>query len=955
MRHSSIISALLFFATILPPFVYGQDKQTAVFPDENKNIIFIEGEDAVSTNFAVEPTLYYGASKSRTLQLNRSESLEGGSPFFAEYVLYVEEGGTFRFFYGGTPAGPREDVSTSYTSPFRLTVDDGEPVSVYRRDMNVRGVYIPSYYWCDLGPVSLEKGTHRLKIEVDEKRKYDGKYYFYLDNLFLIREEALAAPGEPLPDVFPPSLSAETDLVFSTIPQYEERISEEPQNTDHYEQLAFVYTLVGDYSNALRILQRAQLVQPENALFLILEAKNRIWNGDITQGLSVYKEVLGMAPERKSVWAEAGKVAAWTGNYQESIFFYEEGLSYHPEDLGLTVNLGMTHLWQGEVNNAEDYFQQAYTIAEESESLMEDLASIFRVNGYPEKAVEVYRRGTELFPEAIGFYLELEELYSSLGKTEEAKEVIAAITNTFVMSDRLQQFIDTFHLKQNLRDEIIDDYVQQVRSAPDNLELRKLLVQTYLWNGKQDSAIKEYLNTLANYAYRHFRDFYDKSSLTMQLLDTAYIYYSYSNRFSSSFRETKQTLTSLYSEYEQALKEYQRYQAKLESEDGAAEDPTIEERLDHAEEKLRTFIIEQQKRIETLERSLFRYDESMQQITETVKVNEQEQESFDKMLEEVDWKWERGFFIEELEATYKREPVLAGHVLGKIFQVESKLQSSEMFLADVSEEESRMEPTIVALAETLLWRGKWDRFTELRQQNEALIQSNMPYYDPVMEVFSLFDAEDENRFIALSPDTAVEQVGTLSATLDEKKNETDELLDRIREDMETLHSVLYEQMKRQFYYLEAETHPVRFELGKLYLEEENLVQATKQFEKVLDVDPWNIDAKFNLGVVRQRYGDWGQAMRKYREVYNENPFYPNAAAYYNQLARGHPDSFSVNTQLTGDPQRILLSGGSLFSIMLPHFFHGRRGMTSEVSVFSGPTAMSGTAPIKPIRFQLVCR
>ena len=80
-----------------------------VFPEENKNIIFVEGERAVATNFFKEPIKNFGCSGKRSLQLNRSTGLQGGAAFYADYLFYVEEPGTFELWYGGTPPGPQEE------------------------------------------------------------------------------------------------------------------------------------------------------------------------------------------------------------------------------------------------------------------------------------------------------------------------------------------------------------------------------------------------------------------------------------------------------------------------------------------------------------------------------------------------------------------------------------------------------------------------------------------------------------------------------------------------------------------------------------------------------------------------------------------------------------------------------------------------------------------------------
>ena len=77
-------------------------KVIPVFPEENEALIFVEGEDAVSTNFTNEPILNYSCSKFRTLQLNRRTGLQGGRSFYATFVLYVEDPGEYELWAEST-------------------------------------------------------------------------------------------------------------------------------------------------------------------------------------------------------------------------------------------------------------------------------------------------------------------------------------------------------------------------------------------------------------------------------------------------------------------------------------------------------------------------------------------------------------------------------------------------------------------------------------------------------------------------------------------------------------------------------------------------------------------------------------------------------------------------------------------------------------------------------------
>jgi type IV pilus assembly protein PilF len=920
-----IIPALLFFATILTLSVAAQEKKQPQFPPENKNVVFIEGEDAVSTNFAVEATLNYRASGSRTLQLNRSVGLQGGSAFFAEYVFYVEEEGTFQFWYGGTPPGPESDLYPSYSSPFRYSVDDGEPVPVYWEKAQVTQRYLPAFYWVRAGEVHLEKGIHRIKIEVNEKRKYDGKYYYYIDNLFFVRKDAITDPGEPLPGVFPAELDTENNIEFYTIASYEEKISQQPEDMERYKDLALVYSLLGEYINALKTLQRARFIEPENTDLTVLAAKNRIWKGDLDQGLGLYKEALQNNSNNAVLWAEAGKIAAWSGKYQEAVFFYTSGLEQFPEDLNLTVNLGLTYLWMSEPEEADQYFETSFELASEDPALLKELAEIYRINGYPGRAAEVYKQAIKQFPERIVFYLQLENLYTSQGKDEEAAEVLQQMSSTFVKSEKLQQYIDTFTLKKSLRERVIEDYIRQVEEQPDNIELRQMLVQTYFWNGRREEAIQQYLYILANYGFRHFMQLDNDSEQLMQLLDIGHLYYTYFNRFSNSVRDRERELNQLASSYEQALRDYNRYQKKQEEDPEAPEDTTVVDQYEEARDALVAFISAEQARLSTVTGKLYQYESDVEAIAEVKEKAAEEKQNFKDVTEGLDWEWERNFHLRELETIFRDNSVLAGHVLAKIYQIENRFSTAEQILSQVTERENVQPASIAAYAETLLWRGKWNELRAYAEKHSSELSDYLPYYQSLLDSFSSFleTPQEEETFIAISPDAIQEEITDLKESYAEQKKQVDEIIKQNREDLNVLHTILQERMERQFYHLESETHLIRYELGKYYLEENKLVEATRQLEKVLDVDPWNIDAKFKLGTVRQRIGDWGQAMQKYREVYNDDPFYPNAATYYNQLAREHPDIFTLNTQLFGDSQRIHFKGEAEFTNRISTLFSWR--------------------------------
>ncbi len=564
-------------------------------------------------------------------------------------------------------------------------------------------------------------------------------------------------------------------------------------------------------------------------------------------------------------------------------------------------------------------------MAEESPAAMEELAEIFIVNGYPDKAAEVYRRATTLFPHHIGFCLQLENLYTRQGQREKAEEIMTSVTSSFVETPRLNRYIETYQLKQSLREQVIDSYEQRVTEAPDNLELRRMLVETYFWNGRRDNAIQEYLYILATYAYRYFLDLETNNADILEMLDRGHLYFTFFDRFSSGLRDKKRELDGLVSNYTRALRDFRRAEEKDASTDagpdGAEPTEAAEQEYLEAGKALQGFITAEQAVLDLINSKVGRYGGDMGEVEALQEQAEEEARNFEQVTEGTDWQWKRDFFVRELESIFREEPVLAGHVLGRIYQFETRFQPAESMYTRVEGLENTQPPTYPALAETYLWSGKWDKFQTFVEANEKPIVENLSYFPEIKESFESFQTEGGGEsFLLPSPETVEEDIALLDERYQKVSEEVVALIPQVKEDLDALHRIMIDKMKRQFYRIESDTYQIRYELGKYFLEEGNLIRATQQFEKVLDIDPWNIDAKFNLGVVRQRYGDWGRAKKMFREVYNDDPFYPNATTFYNQLARRHPDEFSFSTRLIGDPQMIGLKGEATLLVPVSTIF-----------------------------------
>ncbi|MBF9016440.1 MULTISPECIES: tetratricopeptide repeat protein [unclassified Oceanispirochaeta] len=865
-------------------------KLTPVYPNSEEGLIFLEGESAVSTNFATSAVYNYGASGYKSLQLIQQNAPYGGQAYFAEYAFYVEEEGDYAFWYGGTPPGPEDTVFPSFSSTFRYVLDGAEAVPVFREDVAVVEAYTPSYYWMEVEELHLTKGVHRIRFEVPDKRRYDGRYYFFIDAFFFLRQDLMEEELTLVPAVFPKNRTDRSiDNPFQSISYYEKAIKEDPGNKNAYIILSMVYSLLGDYINSIKNLNKAVSLDPEDPYPLLLTAKNRIWNGEVTEGLTVYRQLLNIAPDNAAYWAEAGKVAAWTGNYRESIEFFTQGLEQFPDDLNLQVNLGLTYLWMARSDDADTVFKEAEESAGTHDKVM-DLGGIHSVNGYPQYAENIYLNEIESSPEYLETYLALESSYRQMGDTKKAEQIIARIYETFEESPELSEYMKVHDEKINMKDGILQDYIDALAEQPDNIPLRQLLSQTYFWNGLREEAVDHSLRILINKLYVSMKEFDSKSMELLSLMDRMSQFREQFQQIQEAYLLGGKELTLAKSTYEKAIAAQEK----------KADDPLLMEKADAATKAY----IDAFDNYSTWSFRMMGLDSDKQDLMEELSLildkEKGDEDIFRQLLGESEWSWDRYFTQSELRQVHRDEPFLAGYILSRLALFSRKTGEAGRYL------ESNLfkdDPAAsYGLFESYLWSmNKEKRESMWEEKSDVLTLYRQHLFD--MEAVAWANPESQGYMVptAEESDALIQEMQDRVSTL---RSESEELTDSLG----SMYKALDQQLVRQIYYYEQDTYLLRYSLGEYYLDMEQNIKAVRQFERVLAMDPWNISANYKLGIVSQRAGDWSRAMDQYKKVYYQNPGYENAAYYYNQLARQNADSVSVSAQNITDTTRINYRG-----------------------------------------------
>jgi hypothetical protein len=127
------------------------------------------------------------------------------------------------------------------------------------------------------------------------------------------------------------------------------------------------------------------------------------------------------------------------------------------------------------------------------------------------------------------------------------------------------------------------------------------------------------------------------------------------------------------------------------------------------------------------------------------------------------------------------------------------------------------------------------------------------------------------------------------------------------------------RLERAYYAFESSSLELRGELASYYDGLGLASEATRQYRHILALDPGNIGAMYSMGRAEELRGDWSAALALFRAVYEADPYYGNAAALHNAIARREAQGVDVSTRLLADPNLFDYRSAAAFSLPLSSF------------------------------------
>ncbi|MBN1520696.1 MAG: tetratricopeptide repeat protein [Spirochaetales bacterium] len=887
MRQSFLVALVLF--GMVSGRAQAQAGIAAELPYPESTSVYAEGENALATNFAREPVIRYRASGNRALVLDASDKAYGGADYFAELYLQVPAAGEYTLWYAGSPpASSRTDVP-GYYAPVWASLDGGAPFLLTWEGSQVHASGDePNRRWAAITTATLTQGPHILRLEIRDKRRADGRFYFELDAVAAIRT-VLGASPQPRGAVGSP---VAVPLAES---EYERLIRANPGDRDAHAALLETAFALGDYSSAARHAQRASDLFPDSARFLKALARARLGLDDVTGGLMAWERGLALDPDNLAGWQEAAKTAAWRSDYARSIALYRTALAFFPDDPTLTVDYGLALIWSGQGDQGERVLKEAERLALAEPRRALDLAASFVVSGYPDRAAALLAAAVKAHPAQAALRYALAAALERSGDQAGADAVLSKARKDYEPGADYLDYASREEAVIKAPRAYLDTLAADAAARPDDIGLRNLRVQALFWHGRRAEAIAAFEGLLAARAYdviaaadRASPDLADFQAELMALrlwADDA------RQQLPERGRRLKAAVDAAEAAAARLAKEPDREELKVEAERSA-------QAMDDAL---------------VAETAALRWDQALADRAAALALTLDQLRQADKPLADAfelersasGWTLDRQVWLDDLASALKAGDPVAWFVRTRLpgpVPSRTELGLAYAALAQPDSPSLRFGALKAALA------------LDRRQEALSLADALAPGGSEGMRLLAgvLRPASEGLPSGASAFSGAPLALAAIDALL-EALPSTIKSLDVLARDALALGDARDQRLFRE---VERDLVSLRRELGSFHLADGRLERASAQFRTALQSDPGDAAAVFALANLRQRAGDWVEAMRLYRRVYELDPSYANVQGFHNALARSNADSLAATATGYVDPLVSVFDAGSSWSLGL---------------------------------------
>ncbi|MBN2403617.1 MAG: OmpA family protein [Spirochaetes bacterium] len=862
-----------------------------------KNYIWIEGENSVDTNFAKEKTYNFFCSGRFALQLSKDTDPASDIGYYATYVFYVPGTKTYDFWMGCTPPGSKNADKPGYASPVDWKIDNSDFKNASSENTFVKEYYAGGgYYWTKISTGTLSAGKHTLTIRVNQKRSSGWDYYFYIDAIvFIPTYSEYLTPLMNFPEVAPGNFSDKSkSLTFADIESYKKRIKANPNDREAVFTSIQIYTWLYDYEKSIDLCREYLKRNQKDIEIRILLASTLAWADRLDEAIREYNNIIAI--DKKNITARKllAVLAGWNNRYDEAIKNYREIVEIDRMNIDAYISLATQYSWKNEPVKAFEIFRKAESIAPNNIEVLYALGDNYYWTDKTYEATQQFKKIISIDEKEIEAYKKLARIYISTDRGLQAKEVMEEAARIASIYPELSGFsLDIESEISQDRLATIEQYKINLEKNPDDIEKRKNLIDSYIWNKMDAEAVKEYNNLLNVKVVKGIEQTDEKiANLALE---------SVKQRLSSpNILKTKEQLIILNRNYER-IESLMNEGKKLPDE--------------YNENKIKNDLLI----TESLAKKVDLYEQNLSYFNDVISYYDKDIQSYLTRKNALKWKFDRDriiFQAAESEKMYPQDfrPKKVAGVIEYLYGSVSDAYTKLGFVHKANANKA-FPLYLSALSELSDYSAAVKAIDDL-QKNKNL-RGYAESLKKMQDYLIAMQAIPGTNVKAGDSKTIAAEISRISGS---SVKRLDELMKEEKEKIRTARTTVQYMYEKMFLDNEIDNVNIYNEIANYNLNRGNQKEVLDYYSRILAVQPLNVEINYKLGAQNQALGYWKSAMQNFELCINNDPDNQNARAAHYELQKEHSPSLKNELAYFKDKQVTRINNELIFDYPLNNFF-----------------------------------
>ncbi len=763
---------------------------------------------------------------------------------------------------GCTPPGSKQADKPGYASPFDWKIDNSDFKNASSENTFVKEYYaVGGYYWTKISAGTLTPGKHTLTIRVNQKRSSGWDYFFYIDAIvFLPTYSEYLSPLMTFPEAAPKNFSDNgKSITFEDIDVYKARIKQ--NNREALVTLIQINTWLYDYEKSIDLCRDYLKKYPKDIEIRLLLASSLAWADRLDESIKEYNNIIAIDKNNITARKLLAVLAGWNNRYDEAIKNYKEIVDIDRMNIDAYISLATQYSWKNEPAKAFEIFKRAESIAPNNIDVLYALGDNYSWTGKTFEATQQFKKIISIDEKEIEAYKKLAKVYLSIDRTSSAQNVMEDAARVVEIYPELSGFsLDITNEIDKDRLASIEEYKKALEKNPDDLETRKNLIDSYIWNKMDDDAVKEY-NNLLNIKVVKGIEKTDERIANLALE-------------SIKLRLAEPFLAGIRDQLNQMSRNYEKAESLITSGKALPEE--------YSESRIKNDLL----LTTSLVKKVDLFEQNLSYFNDVISYYDKDIQSYLTQKNALKWELDRKMIFDQASGAEKMaaQDYRPKKVLGLLEYLYGSLSDAYTKLNFVYKANANKAfPVYVLTSSELSNYQATEQIINDLQKNKNFkgYSESLKKLQDFLKAMQAIPGTDLKAGDSKTIAAEISRISKSALTrLDEIRNEEKEKLKTAR----TTVQYMYEKML-----LDTEIDNVNIygDIANYNLNKGSHNAVLDYYGRILAVQPLNVDINYRLGAQNQFLGYWKSAMQNYELCINNDPDNQNARAAHYDLQKEH--------------------------------------------------------------------